>query len=300
MLLTPANRDELSRRLVEASANGTPIQSVQLNNIASLLEHQPEDMTATVEAGMTLSNFQEILRAAGQWLPIDPPDPMQTAIGNLLAHNLSGPRRYGYGTIRDYLIGIKVALANGDIIKAGGKVVKNVAGYDLCKLFIGAKHTLGIIVEATFKLRPLPEKEVVLASRFDSIPALNLAARSLLDSPCGPVICDAHNRGHTTLVTAFAGPAEDVDYQVEVARKFVSWSESSTDYDAKFPAAISVLPSKTADTLLQLSGTYVARFGNGVIYHEGAKKAQSVPCATLATRLKKAYDPNGIFAEYTL
>ena len=114
-------------------------------------------MTATVEAGMSSGLFR-ITRRAGQWLPIDPPNSDRTTIGDLLAHNLSGPRRFGYGTIRDYLIGIKVALANGEIIKAGGKVVKNVAGYDLCKLFIGAKHTLGIIVEATFKLRPLAGK----------------------------------------------------------------------------------------------------------------------------------------------
>jgi len=301
MVLTPTNRDELSRRLVEASASGTRIDGVQLNNIASLIEHQPEDMTATVEAGMTLSTFQDQLRRARQWLPIDPPDPLRMTIGDLLAHNFSGPRRYGYGAIRDYLIGIKVALANGEIIKAGGKVVKNVAGYDLCKLFIGAKHTLGIIVEATFKLRPLPEKEVVLESSFDSILALSLAARSLLDSPCEPVICDAHNRGATTLVTAFAGAAEDVDFQVALAGKLTSWTESSTSYDSRFSDAISVLPSKTADELIRLNaGEYVARFGNGVIYHNGRSQARALPCPALAARAKKAYDPNGIFAEHSL
>src|SRR6478735_1852125 len=98
MDLTPANRDELSRRLAEASSKGTRIEMVQLSHVASLIEHQPEDMTATVEAGMTLGSFQDLLRRAGQWLPIDPPDSTRTTIGDLLAHNLSGPRRYGYGT----------------------------------------------------------------------------------------------------------------------------------------------------------------------------------------------------------
>src|SRR5690349_1773036 len=120
MVLTPANRDELSRRLAQASAEGHHVETVHLKNIASLVEHKPEDMTATVEAGMTLSALQDQLRSARQWLPIDPPDPQKTAIADLLAENLSGPRRYGYGTIRDYLIGIKVVLANGEIIKAGG------------------------------------------------------------------------------------------------------------------------------------------------------------------------------------
>src|SRR6185295_19928593 len=115
MVLTPANRDELSRRLAEASAGRTRIEAVHLSNIASLVEHKPEDMTATVEAGMILGIFQVELRRAGQWLPIDPSDPESTTIGDLLAYDLSGPRRYGYGTIRDYLIGIKVVLANGEI-----------------------------------------------------------------------------------------------------------------------------------------------------------------------------------------
>ena len=150
MVLTPADRDELSRRLAEASAGSTRLEEVRLSHIASLVEHKPEDMTATVEAGMILGTFQNELQRAGQWLPIDPPDSQRKTIGDLLAYNLSGPRRYGYGTIRDYLIGIKVALPNGETIKAGGKLVMNVAGYDLCKLFIGARHTLGIFVEATF------------------------------------------------------------------------------------------------------------------------------------------------------
>ena len=300
MVLTPANRDELSRRLAEASASRTRIERVQLGNIASLVEHKPEDMTATVEAGMILTMFQDELQRAGQWLPIDPPDPERTTIGDLLAYDWSGPRRYGYGTIRDYLIGIKVALGNGEIIKAGGKVVKNVAGYDLCKLFIGARHTLGIILEATFKLKPLPEKEIVLESCFDSIPALNRAARSLLESPCEPVICDAHNRGNITLVTAFAGAAEDVEYQQHLAQKFGRWSPGSTHYDGRFSAKISVLPSKTADELQRRTGEYIARFGNGVIYHGGPNETSQISTGALAARLKKAYDPNGIFPEDSL
>src|SRR5688572_12451185 len=150
-------------------------------------------MTATVQAGMTLSSLEQLLRHAGQWLPIDPPQFGSPTIADLLAYELSGSRRLGYGTIRDYLIGIKVALPEGQLIKAGGKVVKNVAGYDLCKLFIGARHSLGIIVEATFKLRPLPEAESFVQAEFNTLADLNACAKALLSSAAEPVILDAHN-----------------------------------------------------------------------------------------------------------
>src|SRR5688572_5681752 len=142
MILRPQSSDELAGQLASASAAGTKITSVDLASLARILEHTPEDMTATVEAGITLPVLQEALRRAAQWLPIDPPDSDSLRIGDVLADDLSGSRRYGYGTIRDYVIGMKVALPTGELIRAGGKVVKNVAGYDLCKLFIGARHTL--------------------------------------------------------------------------------------------------------------------------------------------------------------
>jgi FAD/FMN-containing dehydrogenase len=309
MLLQPLNCGELGRDLAEASRKRTRITRVDLSGINSLVEHKPEDMTATVEAGMTLARFQEQLRRAGQWLPIDPPNTQTLTVGDLLAENWSGPRRYGYGTVRDYLIGIKVAMANGEIIKAGGKVVKNVAGYDLCKLFVGAKHSLGIIVEATFKLRPLPEAEVVLESSVRTVDALNSLARTLLDSAIEPMIADVHNlRGDLALVAGFAGSHEDVAHQVALARKIAPWKETLTTYDEEFrkPTStihrLSVLPSETAKTLGELEGAaFVARFGNGIIYHTGEARADRVlPNANLAERLKKAYDPEHIFPEYRL
>jgi len=199
------------------------------------------------------------------------------------------------------LIGIKVALASGEIIKAGGKVVKNVAGYDLCKLFVGAKHTLGIIVEATFKLRPLPETEVVIGSSFGSIPDLQGTAKALLESPVDPVILDAAKLSdQVKLVTAFAGAREDVEYQVEIAKKIAPWTETAPD-NRRFPQITSVLPSKTAETLIQLNpANFVARCGNGVIYHDSPQKPRVLPNSSLMARLKKTYDPRGIFPEYTL
>src|SRR5262245_4594393 len=157
MILAPSNLKDLARGLAHAHALGEKVEAVDLHGLNRVLEHAPEDLTVTVESGRTLAALQADLAKCGQWLSIDPPDPAHLTIEKLLATNESGPRRYGYGTIRDSVIGVKVALADGRVIKSGGKVVKNVAGYDLARLFIGAHRSLAVIVEATFKLRPAPE-----------------------------------------------------------------------------------------------------------------------------------------------
>jgi FAD/FMN-containing dehydrogenase len=301
MVLKPHSREDLSRALVEAGRSATKISAVDLSDVATLVEHQPEDMTATVEGGMTLGAFQGALRSAGQWLPIDPPAPDAVTISDLLAYDLSGPRRFGYGTIRDYLIGIRVALANGEIIHAGGKVVKNVAGYDLCKLFIGARHTLGVIVEGTFKLRPLPECEMILEASFDSADALNSAARAILASEAEPVLFDAHNlQERFTLVVGLAGATEDVDYQLKILHAIVSFSPGATRYDDGLRQKTSVRPSEAASFLKSLGKQrFVARLGNGVIYYEGSGPgARQIQNPDLMKRVKDVYDPQRIFPEY--
>ena len=121
-----------------------------------VISHEPADLVATVEAGTTLVEFQRQLAQAGQWLPIDPPDDGRATIGGVVATGLSGAHSFGFGLPRSFVIGMRVTMADGRSINAGGKVVKNVAGYDLCKLFTGSYGTLGLINEVTFKLRPLP------------------------------------------------------------------------------------------------------------------------------------------------
>ena len=158
MTLTPNSIDQLREELPKAKV----VEAMDLAAIGALIEHVPEDMTATAQAGMTLGDFQTQLTQQNQWLPADPPCPADRSIGALLAGNASGPRRFGFGTVRDWLIGIAVVLPDGRLVRNGGKVVKNVAGFDLCKLFIGSRGTLGVIVEATFKLLPKPEAEVFL------------------------------------------------------------------------------------------------------------------------------------------
>ena len=259
MSVRPSSVEEISAALRAASASRTPLQPFDLRGLSRMVEYTPEDMTATVEGGMTLGLLQQTLNASGQWLPIDPPNPDRTTLADLLAFDRSGPRRYGFGTIRDYLIGIKVVLASGEVIKAGGKVVKNVAGYDLCKLFIGSKHSLGIIVEATFKLKPLPEQELILQKRFDSVEELSRAALTMRDSTVDPVVFDVHNLGGTIhMVVGFSGAREDVAEHCSFAER-AGFGEGTLAYDQDFhqsgsrPEKVSVLPSKMVEVLRRVA-----------------------------------------------
>ena len=157
-----------------------PASCSSLRRLGRLLEHEPGDLTVTAEAGMTVARLQTALRARGQWLSLDPPDAERATLGGVVAANASGPRRQLYGTVRDLLIGLTVVTADGALVRGGGKVVKNVAGYDLPKLFVGSHGTLGIIVETTFKLRPLPDEERLVAVGFDRLKDCGAAARALL------------------------------------------------------------------------------------------------------------------------
>jgi glycolate oxidase subunit GlcD len=169
---------------------GNPIGPVNLavstRRLNRIIEHEPADLVAVSEAGVSFPQFNEHLKLNRQRLPLDPPGCDSATIGGIVATGLSGPQRCGYGPPRGFVIGMKVVLADGRLIKAGGRVVKNVAGYDLCKLFTGSYGTLGLIVEINFKLRPCPEREVtVLAS--GSIEKLIKAAGAILQDPLFPV-----------------------------------------------------------------------------------------------------------------
>jgi glycolate oxidase FAD binding subunit len=134
-----------------------------LERMTRIIDYSPPDLTITVEAGMTLRQFNETVSRDRLWLPLDPPGAKAASLGAIIACNSSGALRCGYGTPRDYVIGLKLAHADGRQSKSGGRVVKNVAGYDLNKLYVGSYGTLAVITEATFKLRPLPDKRVTIA-----------------------------------------------------------------------------------------------------------------------------------------
>ena len=130
---------------------------IKLDKLARVIEHDAPNLTVTAQCGTTLNALQSALAPQKQFAPIDAPFPERATIGGIVAANLNGARRGFYGGVRDLVIGMKVVLASGESIKAGGKVVKNVAGYDMCKLFVGSLGTLGIITEVTFKVSPTAE-----------------------------------------------------------------------------------------------------------------------------------------------
>ena len=135
--------------------------------VAGVIDHVPADLTVTVGAGTRMADLKVALEKAGQFIPLDPPHADGATVGGLIAANSNGFWRVRYGGVRDLLIGTRTALADGTVARAGGRVVKNVAGYDLDKLLVGSLGTLGVIVEATFKVLPLPETSDGLVARFD-------------------------------------------------------------------------------------------------------------------------------------
>jgi glycolate dehydrogenase FAD-binding subunit len=158
-----------------------------------IVAHDAADMTVTVEAGVTVGQLNDSLRAAEQWLPLDPPLPEDTTVGGLIAADRNGPLRLSYGKVRDMLIGIAVVSASGEVLRGGGKVVKNVAGYDLPKLFTGSFGTLGVIVEATFKVQPRPPQRSLWVWSFADLAAATDAALALWDGALHPLTLEVVN-----------------------------------------------------------------------------------------------------------
>lgn len=189
---------------------GLAADTTALNQV---LDYPARDLTVTVRAGIRFAALQAVLASEGQWLPVDVPGPQATTLGGALARNESGPRRYGYGTLRDYVIGISFVTDDGVEVKAGGRVVKNVAGYDLMKLQIGALGTLGVITQVTLKVRPRPEAAAVVAC---GVAGSDLGAvlDRLHESRTRPVAVEVFNRSAWQALGR--GPAFATDWVVAV------------------------------------------------------------------------------------
>ncbi len=139
---------------------GHPLDRVDLvlslERLNRVVDYVPADMTITVEAGMPLATLQSHTARNGQYVALDPPRADRATMGGIVAAASHGPRRGAYGGVRDQLLGVRIALADGRVVKCGGKVVKNVAGYDMTRLVAGSLGTLGVITEVSMRLRPLP------------------------------------------------------------------------------------------------------------------------------------------------
>jgi glycolate dehydrogenase FAD-binding subunit len=178
---------------------------ISTQRLTRVLEHEAPDMTCHVEAGITLASLQTQLAEKGQCLSLDPPGKEQITLGGLLATNASGPKRLRYGTARDLVIGLRVVQANGDIARSGGRVVKNVAGYDLNKLYIGSMCTLGIIAEANLKLHPLPAAERTLLLAFTNAEDAMQTVTAILGSQLIPGAIELIDAAAASDMTDFFG-----------------------------------------------------------------------------------------------
>jgi len=203
-----------------------------------IVAHDAADMTVTVEAGVTLAALDAALAVAGQWLPLDPPRADAMTIGGLIAADRSGPRRLARGTVRDLLLGVRAVSAEGALIRGGGQVVKNVAGYDLPKLFTGSYGTLAVLVDATFKVLPRPVDEVLFEWTAPDLATALGRAQATLGSDVLPVLLEAVNEsaaeslGLDSGASLVIGCAGSASHLAEQARRVAALSAGAAQRHA--------------------------------------------------------------------
>jgi glycolate dehydrogenase FAD-binding subunit len=276
-----------------------PAVAVDLTRLDRVVDYPARDMTITVEAGLRIDRLAEVLRVEGQRLPIDVPQSDRATLGGALATNTSGPRRFGYGTFRDYVIGLTAMTAEGRVFHSGGRVVKNVAGYDLCKLLVGSLGTLAVVTQVTLKLKPLPESSILVAAGFENVADRDAAMGDLLNSQTRPVAIETLNRAAAAavenqaraglpddgwlLLVGFEGSLRETEWQAETWNKELGprharqqtrvqgmeadrlW-KALTNFavDSEFAFQANVLPSKVAAFEAD-----IARLGAATLSHSG-------------------------------
>ena len=264
---------------IESETGDVVLSTRRLNRI---LEHEPGDLTAIVEAGLRLSELQAALEPHGQMLALDPPgDP---TIGACLAADLSGPRRHRYGAMRDLVIGVTVVLSDGTIASSGGKVVKNVAGYDLGKLFSGSRGRLGLIARVALRLHPRPASSATAVVETDDLRA---AWSTIHRSQLTPSAVDLLPPNRLALL--FEGAQAALDAQVDTVVRDMSggsrldrsvWDESAAKQGNRRPVHFGWQPC------------LLARPGAGLAWVEGEQPEPAWPL--LAERVRAAFDPEGV------
>ena len=330
MVAEPATAEELARALGWAHGAGLKVaprggatklgwgnpptacdlvlSTARLNRV---LEHAWADMTVIVEAGCTVSGLQKTLGQHRQRLALDPLWPEQATIGGILSTNDSGALRARYGSLRDLVIGITVALPDGALAKSGGKVVKNVAGYDLPKLFTGALGTLGVIVQAIFRLHPLPResRSLSFSGTPESLNQLLLAITSSKLTFTGLQLRAA--AGSAQLDIRFDGTAPGIQAQVTQVQQIAGslapsdapadvWTSHQAVWDGATPAMVmkfNVLPTNfgAVCALLQRAAgaqslgwkAVVQSVGTGYARLEGNEQALRTALLTLRDEIGK-------------
>ncbi|HUO04553.1 MAG TPA: FAD-binding oxidoreductase [Candidatus Binataceae bacterium] len=325
IIVEPANAEEISAivrfceagriTLVPLGAGRTLAQirrapvaiGVSLKRMARIVAYEPDDMTVVAEAGITVAALNAAMAPHGQRLPVDPYNPEVTTIGSLIGAAHAGPLRLSEGTVRDLLIGIRFVGHGGAIVHGGGRVVKNVAGYDLMKMMTGAFGTLGIVTEAAFKVRPIPPLYRLAIKVFNRNTAAFEAARTLNDAlplshleVMAPPIPEWAAAQHDfTLMAGFSGNQDEIDHQAVKIQELMgglgggfladsgilAGREAHVTYEwalrdryfYKLPLAaqIAVPPARLAHAIKACGAGFFAHAGSGVaqIYIHGELSA---------------------------
>jgi glycolate oxidase FAD binding subunit len=305
-LLAAASRD--GRRISIEREGGDVVLST--GGLDRILEHEAGDLTATVEGGVRLSALRDRLAEAGQMLALDPPgDP---TIGACVAGSRSGPRRHRYGAVRDLVLGVTIVLADGTVANAGGKVVKNVAGYDLGKLFCGSNGRFGLIARVSLRLHPLPEAATTVVVPVTDAEHAHSLWRLLHHSQLVPSAVDLLWGGDPTeswlatqfcgaLAVLFEGSRRAVEAQAGAARGLLGgdiageeiW-EGARARQAALPGRISFPPGRLAAALLALPEA-LARPGVGSAFVQAQLGDEGDAGAwALTERVRAALDPGGV------
>ena len=259
LLVRPGTQDEVSRVLAACAAAdaavvpwgggaamglGNPPRRadvvIRLDRLDRIVEFDAANLCVTAEAGVKLAALQTALAQKREVLPLDPPADSKVTVGGLVAANLSGPSRLLYGTARDWALGMRVALPDGERVRCGGKVIKNVSGYDMNKLFIGSLGTLGIITEVTFKLLPLPATRAAVVGLFPDLAQATEVVQRTLESVLLPEAMDLLDADAMTLVAPRLGleaPAGACGLAVAVAGSRETVERQVRDFSAFFRGA---------------------------------------------------------------
>ena len=295
--MRPETIEDAAALVSEASASGRRLrigEDLVTDGLGRVLEHEAGDLTCTVEAGIRLSALQTRLARAGQRLSLDPPgDP---TVGACLASRLSGPLSHRFGTPRDLVLGVTLVLGDGTVASSGGKVVKNVAGYDLGKLVCGSEGRLALIARVSLRLHPLPVGAATLVVETDDPPGV---VRALRRSQLQPSALDVHHPGRVAVL--FEGREGSVAAQMDAAGALVGGAPGDADVwddargrQARALGRITFVPGDLGNVLSTLDEA-VVRPAAGIAYVP--HRVGGVPTAAarrLHRALKARLDPAGV------
>lgn len=288
---------------------------VSLRRMASVVAYEPDDMTVTTEAGLTLADLNAHMAEHRQRLPVDPAWPARTTLGALAGAAQAGPLRLSEGTVRDLLIGIRFVGHGGRIVHGGGRVVKNVAGYDLMKVMTGSFGTLGILTELTFKVRPMPEHYELAVARFERADQAFVAASALSEmmhvEVLSPEVSSALGYPERfSLLAGFGGNAAELGFYhsrasrtLGLAAEILSDESALRAYEAlrdfTFPdttlsARLAVLPAELLHCLDECRAEYLAHAACGIARIFVSREMEIIEAQKTATRWRLgAHDAGG-------